>query len=187
MKKTILLITLFSIILYFFKYSKIENNNSISIVPYKQEYFQQVKNIFLDNWDWLVHDTTPDEYPLDESIEKEILSVDNPIKISTLLAVKDESLLGFIKYYEFTKDTARILFLITDKKERRKGIGRLLITKCIEDIKKKNYKYVYLITRKDNIRSQNLYKNIGFEEIMFKDDEENTSGTKIVHFLYTIK
>lgn len=65
---------------------------------------------------------------------------------------------------------------VIHRNKRHKGIGKILLSKAIEHIKKNNINkknYIYLFTEKDKKRipAIRLYKKKGFE--IFKEDEYN--------------
>lgn len=51
------------------------------------------------------------------------------------------------------------------KEVRGKGIGKLLVEKCIEKAKEAGYEYMYLETFPNMLKAQILYKKLGFNNL----------------------
>jgi len=86
-----------------------------------------------------------------------------------LFATIEETIVGmatcFINFSTFNaKHFLNIHDLIVIKELRGIGIGSLLLQKCIDISKERNYCKVTLEVRNDNTVAQSVYKNLGFDE-----------------------
>lgn len=139
---------------------------------------QAVIDIFYDNWYWMVTDEIKREtYPFIENLDKKMFS-GHPVTIK-VARVKGKTAGVLMWHPTDHKDIAQVLFLIVDKNYRRLGIAKGLLLNAMKEIEKNGYKKIYLLTRQDNMRSQNLYKSTGF--IFLEDHEDGTS-----HFIYNL-
>lgn len=91
----------------------------------------------------------------------------------TLVARKENKVVGFITYYISTfkdlqtkeeKKIGRIHLLCVDGDCRRGGIGMHLAEEAIKFFKKEFCFRVYLVTRPENIKAKSLYYKLGFVE-----------------------
>jgi ribosomal protein S18 acetylase RimI-like enzyme len=180
LKKNIILIIsfllmLFFLFLYYYKINpKNINNkkNNIEIKEYNHEKdFDKILKIIDDNFFWLFSGFSKEKAIADISktfIEKKIL-VNETNKYSDyniqVLHFNNE-LAGFITYYKFIDKIGRILFLCIDEKYRRFGFAKILLEKAIKDLfeNNKDIERIFLLTRLENIKAQNLYKKFGFIE-----------------------
>lgn len=60
---------------------------------------------------------------------------------------------------------ARVLMLAVSEEFRRKGIGTMLMTRFIEECKKKGVRVISLEVRKGNIPAMEFYKRFNFQPI----------------------
>jgi ribosomal-protein-alanine N-acetyltransferase len=66
---------------------------------------------------------------------------------------------------EKNKDSGLIISIAVKKEWRRKGIGRKLIEKLLENFKKEGMKIVFLHVREENKEAINFYRALGFKII----------------------
>jgi ribosomal protein S18 acetylase RimI-like enzyme len=90
-------------------------------------------------------------------------------KAIVLLAHDAGVFVGLLTAFEnFSTFTARPMFNIHDvfvlKDCRGKGTGRKLMNAIIAEAEKRKCSRVTLEVRKDNVKAQNLYRNLGFDE-----------------------
>lgn len=64
---------------------------------------------------------------------------------------------------EETSGICELRKMYFNPQSRGKGLGKLLIDKCISEAKEMGYQYMYLETMKKMHVAQNLYKSKGFE------------------------
>jgi ribosomal protein S18 acetylase RimI-like enzyme len=106
------------------------------------------------------------------SVEKQQQMVDGLANYPTaivLLAQEADVFVGLLVAFEnFSTFTARPMINIHDvfvqKKYRGNGIGRKLMNAIINEAERRKCSRVTLEVRKDNIKAQNLYQSLGFEE-----------------------
>ncbi|MDR2027275.1 MAG: GNAT family N-acetyltransferase [Prevotellaceae bacterium] len=90
-------------------------------------------------------------------------------KSIVLLARHADIFAGLLTAFEnFSTFTARPMInvhdIIVSKEYRGRGIGRKLMNAIISEAEKRKCSRVTLEVRKDNIKAQNLYQSLGFEE-----------------------
>jgi ribosomal-protein-alanine N-acetyltransferase len=66
---------------------------------------------------------------------------------------------------EKNKDSGLIISIAVKKEWRRRGIGRKLIEKLLENFKKEGAKIVFLHVREENKEAINFYRALGFKII----------------------
>lgn len=79
-----------------------------------------------------------------------------------LVAIKNHIIIGFIIGIKTTTDTARILMLCVDEKNRKQGIGSLLLKQFLLYMKNQQIKHVELEVRITNRNAQEFYIKHGF-------------------------
>ena len=85
---------------------------------------------------------------------------------------------GFIKA-RIIKDEIEIISILTDKKFRKKGIGKNLINKLLRVAKKNKTKHIFLEVSVENRIAINLYKKFNFNEIGKRKNYYNQNGRSI--------
>jgi len=99
---------------------------------------------------------------------KNILKRDNQ---AIFAASCEEKVIGFIYIYEkildetFINKEAFIDAFFVEEEYRNKGIGKSLINEAIAWAKERNIKYIDIDVMSENIKTINIYNNIGFNEI----------------------
>lgn len=140
-----------------------------------------IEKIFLDCKYWVVYDIP--NYSIEERMFSQKVNIDFEKNIFADLSIKvatyKNRVVGFVTYYVHN-EVGTIQIIAVDKNSRRMGIGKKLMEEAINDLMKKNIKIIHLITRKDDISAQCLYKKMGFEEINLSDEEteENNKNNK---------
>ncbi|HLY69116.1 MAG TPA: GNAT family N-acetyltransferase [Puia sp.] len=91
-----------------------------------------------------------------------------------LLAYQDNELTGYVRLLESdnppglgNRDSMEISRIYVDSKITSKGIGTLLMQKCIDLARERNKKLIWLGVWEHNIKAISFYKRFGFE--MFGD------------------
>jgi len=79
----------------------------------------------------------------------------------------DDIIIGFLMYNNYpegtTNDKYWIRVLIIDKKYQKRGYGKMVMEKIIDEIKKdKKYNKINLCVERDNNIALGLYKSLGF-------------------------
>jgi ribosomal protein S18 acetylase RimI-like enzyme len=82
--------------------------------------------------------------------------------------IQDSEKVGYCEIGPYNRNK-HILYIvhieITDKKNRKKGYGNMLMQKAIEYAKINNFSGVLLTVNKKNTRALNLYNKLGFKTI----------------------
>jgi len=78
-------------------------------------------------------------------------------------AVHDGRVIGYGGYW-LIHNEAHILNIAVTARERRKGVGRLVLTKLLNDMKERKVIKSFLEVRKRNIAARNMYVSLGFVE-----------------------
>ncbi|MDR1581926.1 MAG: GNAT family N-acetyltransferase [Prevotellaceae bacterium] len=107
------------------------------------------------------------------SSEKQQQMVDglaNHPKAIVLLAQDTDNFVGVLVAFEnYSTFTAQPMINIHDifvlKKYRGNGIGRRLMNRIVDEAEKRKCSRLTLEVRKDNVKAQNLYQSLGFEEV----------------------
>jgi ribosomal protein S18 acetylase RimI-like enzyme len=104
-----------------------------------------------------------------EEQQRMIESLSTHPKVIVLLARDAGIFVGLLTAFEnFSTFTARPMFNIHDvfvlKDFRGKSIGRQLMNAIIAEAEKRRCSRVTLEVRKDNVKAQNLYQSLGFDE-----------------------
>lgn len=79
-----------------------------------------------------------------------------------LVAIQNHTLIGFIIGIKITTNTARILMLCVDEKDRKQGIGSTLLRQFLLFMKNHQIKQVELEVRTTNKGAQEFYTKHGF-------------------------
>ncbi|SDB42574.1 ribosomal-protein-alanine N-acetyltransferase [Pseudobutyrivibrio sp. YE44] len=81
-----------------------------------------------------------------------------------LVAEQDGQLAGFSVFY-LTPPEAELPDIVVDEAFRGNGVGRFLLEKSIEELRKKDVETIFLEVRVSNIPARTLYEHLGFEQI----------------------
>jgi [ribosomal protein S18]-alanine N-acetyltransferase len=76
----------------------------------------------------------------------------------------DAPLPGYVLFHRVAGE-AELLRLAVDPPERRRGIGRLLVERGLERLRRENVQVCFLEVRMDNEPAIELYKRMGFERV----------------------
>lgn len=183
-KKKYLIIFAFIIIipiLFYFYNKKISKKDNFQIINYKKEYKERVLEILKENFYWIIDGHTWEELNFGKQLD-EMKTKEGPDEKDShefdLLVIKDKNnnICGFINYYIYSekndqnkvenKYIGRIHLLSIDKKYQRMGLAKKLTQSALKNLfendKNKNIEIVWLITRNNNLRAQNLYSKLNF-------------------------
>jgi ribosomal-protein-alanine N-acetyltransferase len=79
-----------------------------------------------------------------------------------LVALDDDTIIGFLIGIKNTPNTARILMLAVKDAYRKKGIGSSLLSQFLKEVKHQNITRVELEVRTSNKRALKFYQDQGF-------------------------
>ena len=114
-------------------------------------------------------------------------SVDAYIKKECVATLKfRETLIGY-SIFMMAADEGEILRIAVDKKYRRAGLGKKLLSEVICQMKKNGCAEIFLEVRSSNVSAIALYKSIGFEEIGIRKGYYRDNGEDAILFKLQIK
>lgn len=147
---------------------------SISIVTYTDEY----KDAFTQlNLYWL------DKYHLTESHDLQVL--DNPQGTiidnggAIYLALHGETVVGSAAIMKVAEGHYELAKMAVSPLWHRKGIGRLLLSKCIETAKQWNVKKISLFSNHQLQAAIGMYRTFGFQDVPVTDSPFETADVKM--------
>ncbi|OHA50683.1 MAG: hypothetical protein A3A97_02045 [Candidatus Terrybacteria bacterium RIFCSPLOWO2_01_FULL_40_23] len=76
--------------------------------------------------------------------------------------VEEDRLIGFVRVISDHSLHAYIADLMVDPRYQKQGLGRLLLSRAVEDLKRENFPFIELIY---NPELETFYKKLGFEII----------------------
>ncbi|MFO7677390.1 MAG: GNAT family N-acetyltransferase [Thermoplasmatota archaeon] len=79
-----------------------------------------------------------------------------------LIALKNNKVIGFIVSIPVDEASIKIMMLSVIRSYRRQGIGSLLVTHLLEEMKRQNVRIVELEVKTTNTSAISLYKKHGF-------------------------
>jgi ribosomal protein S18 acetylase RimI-like enzyme len=139
---------------------------------------QFIKDIFVQDWYWLVSDESDLSYDEEVSdieqllrhgyIEKRGGRGQEPAFIKMI--VDDNKPQAFIVYYKQRAHRGYIQFLGVSPEARGKGYGTKLIKYALSDLFSKDCDYVYLTARLSNTKARSIYEAVGFKE-KYRDEK----------------
>ena len=91
---------------------------------------------------------------------------ENPVS-NLFVAELNNQIVGFYDYW-VTFDSATISQIAVLPEYRRKGIGEMMLKEIVDDCYAKRVLTITLEVRQNNVAAQNLYKKLGFKEILVK-------------------
>jgi ribosomal-protein-alanine N-acetyltransferase len=81
-----------------------------------------------------------------------------------MVATEAEKLAAFAVFY-LTPPESELPDIVVDAAYRGKGLGKALLTRCIEELTSREIDTVFLEVRVSNTVARTLYEHIGFNEI----------------------
>lgn len=144
-------------------------NQEVEIVLYdKKSDIEGINKIIHDNFFWIVHGITEEEYQFPEKLRAGVVSFageDANRPMGVFVAKKKSKIVGFVTFFIGSDSKiGRLHLLGVDKDARRFGVGEKLCRAAVDELLKNGCDIVWLMVLKENVRAQNLYKKIGFIE-----------------------
>lgn len=130
----------------------------IKIIPYTEEYRDDVINLILNIWEGEFDFRgleRPDIYDIPYYYQSDPDS-------NFWVALDDESLIGTVGLKKESEDSAYLKRMVVKKEFRKQGLGIKLLETAIKFAKKHNYKTIYAGTVKENPNAIEFYKKHGF-------------------------
>ncbi|MFO1050999.1 MAG: GNAT family N-acetyltransferase [Planctomycetota bacterium] len=112
--------------------------------------------------------------PLPESLPRQVWAqriAGGDARIQALTAMAGRVAIGFLRL-DLAPDRSAELTLIVDPRHRRRGIGRLLVEKALEEARRLGLRRLSALVRPDNEPALRLFTETGFEP----------SATRVVGF-----
>lgn len=138
---------------------------NIEIIDFEPKYRDDFKNL---NVEWL------EKYFEVEPYDKEVLS--NPEKYilekggKILFAKLEDKIIGTVALMPKNSSFELTKMAVTDKIQS-KGIGSLLMQKCIDEARNLGLKEIFLFSNTKLDKAINLYKKVGFLEEQFDSSD----------------
>jgi ribosomal protein S18 acetylase RimI-like enzyme len=179
-KYIVLFAALFSIIIaaFFLKVRfRGKKENLVVIRTYEKNDQKAVLNMLYDNWFWLIEgECRKEDYDFKKQLDEKRTDSCNGEELNIKVITVDGMVAGYSTYHRYFDDKIiKIQFLCIEKKYRRMHLAEKLVKNVIEEIfSKDEVEMIILTTRSENIRAQNLYKKLGFEEIQKEEDGGGT-------------
>ena len=86
-------------------------------------------------------------------------------------AIDNHEIIGFIAFYANNGNFSFIALIAVLKSYRKRGIGQILIEKCLEISKNRHISKVQLEVLKDNVQAIKFYEKLGFYFINPSNDK----------------
>ncbi len=125
----------------------------IEIIPFKDEYVQEVLEILEENFN----------NPWSDKLFRSKI----PFLMQKILLI-DEKIAGFAEF-KIVEDEADLQMIVLKKEYQKKGYGKLFLSKLINELKEKGIEYIYLEVSEKNESAFNLYKKLGFKELDIRE------------------
>lgn len=145
-------------------------NNSTICTYSMQEDWPFVKDFFEKNWYWLVAESSND-FDVEHAF-KNLSATKNPQdagKVTIKTYKEGNKTLGFIAYDKKRYNEGHIWFLAVDPEQRNKGIAHKLVEYALKDFKDRGVRWVWIITRTNNLPAQRVYEKAGFTKTAIDD------------------
>lgn len=134
----------------------IDAPSSIKIIPTRAS-FRHARELFASWAD------SGDADRARQSIDSALAHLDDP-HYDALMALQNGTAIGHAGVYA-AGETGRIEDVYVAPADRRRGIGRLLMSRVLEICGRSLFKHVMVACAPENVAAQRLYANMGFEKI----------------------
>lgn len=99
----------------------------------------------------------------------------NPHSTIDLLRAPDGALLGYVAYWIIV-DEAQLLDVAVHPDHRRRGLGRQLVTRLVEQAQRADCALVVLEVRRSNTPAVQLYESLGFRAVSIRKGYYRSNG-----------
>lgn len=107
-----------------------------------------------------VYEISKEAFPLPWAKEELIREIMNPHALN-LVALLDDEVVGYVQCW-YTFEDADIINIAVKSSYQRLGIGKIILSELIRQLKVKGIQNVFLEVRVSNLPAQKLYKSFGF-------------------------
>ena len=95
-------------------------------------------------------------------------SLESQISYCTLLALKDNEVVGFVTIGARKKNVSEIGLIAVDQTFRGKGVAKSLIINAVGEVYESGDSYINVSTQEDNTPAMKLYASLGFKPVSKK-------------------
>lgn len=145
--------------------------DEIIIDSYKKEYSRKFKEL---NLAWIQEFFTAEDEDLKSLENPELYFINKGGDI--FFAIKEKSIIGTAAMAYTSKYRYELAKMAVQKEYQGKGVGKLLIRRCIDFAKQKEAKEIFLITNDSLKPALNLYLSCGFVVSQQNDDNRYERG-----------
>lgn len=146
----------------------------VSIVTYQDKYLEDFKRL---NMEWL------EKHHLTEPYDLEILNDPNGKVIDKggciFIAIDNDHVIGTAGLAKNSDKEYELVKMAVDPASRGKGVGKLLLSHCIEVAKQLKAEKLILFSNSQLQTALNLYKQFGFVHIAVNDSPMLTADVKM--------
>ncbi len=146
----------------------------IRIIDFEKKFQPDFKRL---NLEWL------DKYDLTEQYDLDIL--DDPFGTVIMpggcifLAVEDDKVIGSAGLAKISDDVYELVKMSVDPASRGKGIGRILLERCLEAAAKLGAKKISLFSNSKLQTALTMYEKYGFRHVPVSDSHLLTADVKM--------
>ena len=145
--------------------------DEIIIDSYKKEYSRKFKEL---NLAWIQEFFTAEDEDLKSLEHPELYFINKGGDI--FFAIKEKLIIGTAAMAYTSKNRYELAKMAVQKEYQGKGVGKLLIRRCIDFAKQKEAKEIFLITNDSLKPALNLYLSCGFVVSQQNDDNRYERG-----------
>ena len=130
---------------------------------------QDIKDLFASEHYWL---SANEDYSVEFMLKKRAPNEWQPQyfgKFNIRVLRENGEFKGFTGYYKKSPFLGQLLFLAVKKEERGKGYGKMLIDYAIQALWNLGSRQILILTRTTNLKAQELYNRLGFQEFNRSD------------------
>ncbi len=148
----------------------------------------EISNIYESSWKYAYKDIIPQEY-LDSIPTGRWANSINKVGMNNLILIENGMIIGTASFcksrWEKYNDYGEIVSIYFLPDYIGKGYGRLLLNKCIDELKQCGFSKVLLWVLEDNHRARKFYEKSGFicSEIFMNDNIGGKDVREVLYFL----
>jgi putative acetyltransferase len=146
----------------------------ITIIQYEKKYQPDFKRL---NLEWLEKYNVCEQYDLDvlNDPEKKVIGPGGRI----FLAIADEKVIGTAGLANEGEGNYELIKMAVDPGMRGKGIGKLLLERCLEEAASLQAKRVFLFSNSQLTTALSMYEKFGFKHVPVTDTQLVTADVKM--------
>lgn len=154
----------------------------------KDDNFLEISKIYESSWKYAYKDIIPQNY-LDSIEAGQWADSIHKAGMKSLVLIERGRIIGTASFcksrWEEYNDYGEVVSIYFLPDYIGKGYGRLLLNKCIEELKQCGYKKVLLWVLEDNHRARKFYEKNGFicSEVFLDDNIGGKDVREVLYFL----